>query len=145
MRIPAAIDPEAVRHILIEFDPESVHVGDTGRETARQLAPGGREMHRIHEIGTEDMVFTEREGLIPDLGVSILGREEDVGWGVEGWNLCAVDEVSRIQIILFVDGVINTGIELVVRGDLWNGIVDETAIVNINRRTDCRKLFDYIQ
>ncbi len=73
-----------------------------------------REMGRINRPGTDYIILSKGDGLVPLFGVSRLRGPEDVGRGKEGWQLIAVDEIPAIQVVLCVDGVINPGVKLVI-------------------------------
>jgi hypothetical protein len=65
-----------------------------------------------------------------------LRGDEDVGGRVEGRRLIAVDEVARVEMILFIEDPVDARDELVVELLIRDGIEDETAVVGILSRID---------
>ena len=99
-------------------------------------------MRGVHQVVPEGMVFTDRAGLYPLLGVPVVGGQQNVGGREERGKLVAVKQVTSVQMVLLIEGVVDSGNELLIEVLAGNGVLDVTANVgSVGERYDWRQIF----
>ena len=121
---------EAGGHSAVLVDAEGAGIDAGGRGADVHAARDG-DVGGVDGGGVDGPILTDGPGL-DALVVAGRGRgEKDVGGREEAGGLVAIQQVTAVEVILRVDGVVFAGDELLVEGLRRNGVADDAAVVGV--------------